>query len=42
MATDEGTRQAAAARVIDRLSTVLEGMIDEMPPADMAVALGSA
>lgn len=42
MATDESGRQAAAARVVERLSTVLEGMEDGMPPADMALALGAA
>jgi hypothetical protein len=41
MAADEVARQAAAARVVERLATVLEGMLDGMPPADMAIALGS-
>src|SRR5688572_1836056 len=40
MGEDEGERQAAAARVLARLGTVLEGMLDGMPPADMALALG--
>ena len=41
MGDDERSRQAGAVRVIERLSVVLEGMIDGMPPADMALALGS-
>jgi hypothetical protein len=39
MGDDEPSRHAGAARVIERLSVVLEGMIDGMPAADMAVAL---
>lgn len=42
MGEDEASRQVAATRVVARLSTVLEGMLDGMPAADMAVALGSA
>ena len=38
---DESKRPAAAVRVLDRLGTVLEGMMDEMPAADMALALGA-
>jgi hypothetical protein len=41
MAADESKRDAAAARVVERLSTVLEGMEDGMSPEDMALALGS-
>ena len=42
MGDDEGERQAAAARVVARLSSVLEGMLDGMPAADMALALGKS
>jgi len=39
MGEDESTRQAAAVRIVARLSAVLEGMLDGMPPKDMAIAL---
>ena len=41
MEPDESKRAAAAAHVLERLSIVLEGMMDEMPAADMAVALSA-